>query len=73
MTAGIEAIFESVLNDIDYPTDGLVIEVVNNAIRRQMDATAHHYRWQIARQDPRGNRPSPGLMRLPGRWGGPET
>jgi len=29
-------------------TDGLVIEVVDEAIKDEMGATNHHYRWQIA-------------------------
>ncbi len=33
---------------VDYPTDGLVLEVVDQELRRQMGATTHHYRWQIA-------------------------
>lgn len=32
----------------DYPLDGLVVEVVGEAIQSHLGATAHHYRWQIA-------------------------
>jgi DNA ligase (NAD+) len=33
---------------LDYPMDGLVVSVVDEAIRQRMGATAHHYRWQVA-------------------------
>lgn len=44
-TAGIS---EAVLDGVDYPVDGLVVEVTDVAVRRAMGRTAHHYRWQIA-------------------------
>ncbi|MFA0809502.1 BRCT domain-containing protein [Microbulbifer epialgicus] len=31
-----------------YPTDGSVIEVVNDQLKEAMGHTSHHYRWQIA-------------------------
>jgi len=33
---------------MDYPLDGMVVEVVDEDVRRTMGATSHHYRWQIA-------------------------
>jgi DNA ligase (NAD+) len=33
---------------VDYPMDGVVVEVVNENIKHHMGATSHHYRWQIA-------------------------
>jgi DNA ligase (NAD+) len=39
---------EKVLAGIDYPTDGVVAEVTDAALKKRMGATAHHYRWQIA-------------------------
>lgn len=33
---------------IDYPMDGVVVEVVNPQLKDYMGATNHHYRWQIA-------------------------
>ncbi|GAB6096360.1 NAD-dependent DNA ligase LigA [Desulfatiferula olefinivorans] len=44
----IEAITRELLDEIDYPVDGLVAEVLGEAIRNHMGATNHHYRWQIA-------------------------
>jgi len=32
----------------DYPIDGMVVEVTNDALKEYMGATSHHYRWQIA-------------------------
>ncbi len=39
---------EDLLGQVDYPTDGLVLEVVDQSLRQYMGATSHHYRWQIA-------------------------
>ena len=39
---------EALLSEVDYPTDGVVAEVTNKALKQRMGATAHHYRWQIA-------------------------
>ena len=33
---------------VDYPQDGLVVEVLDEDVRRTMGATSHHYRWQVA-------------------------
>jgi len=44
----IEKISKDLISQTDYPTDGLVIEVNNDAIKTVMGATSHHYRWQIA-------------------------
>lgn len=42
------AIGERLLAGVDYPTDGLVLEVKDPGLRQYMGATSHHYRWQIA-------------------------
>ena len=39
---------EALLSGVDYPTDGVVAEVTDQALKERMGATAHHYRWQIA-------------------------
>ena len=44
----LDRIKEDLLGEIDYPVDGLVAEVVDEALKRHMGATNHHYRWQIA-------------------------
>ncbi len=48
LVSEMETIQKELLDDIDYPVDGLVADVVNLRIREYMGATAHHYRWQIA-------------------------
>ncbi len=48
LVENIEEITIELLDDIDYPVDGLVADVVDKKIREYMGATAHHYRWQIA-------------------------
>ena len=39
---------QDLLQDVDYPTDGVVAEVTDDRLKGRMGATAHHYRWQIA-------------------------
>ena len=39
---------QTLLAEVDYPTDGVVAEVTDDRLKDQMGATAHHYRWQIA-------------------------
>ena len=41
-------IIEDLSEKTDYPMDGMVLEVVEEEVKRYMGATAHHYRWQIA-------------------------
>ena len=41
-------LMQDLLAKVDYPTDGIVAEVIDERIRSTMGATAHHYRWQIA-------------------------
>lgn len=48
MIESMDAIREEVLGGIDYPVDGLVAEVTDEALRTHMGATSHHHRWQIA-------------------------
>ena len=43
-----EQIRQEVISEVDYPMDGLVVEVSNSELKAHMGATAHHYRWQIA-------------------------
>jgi len=39
---------DTLLADVDYPTDGVVAEITDERLKTRMGATAHHYRWQIA-------------------------
>jgi DNA ligase (NAD+) len=39
---------DALLADVDYPTDGVVAEVIDDRLKQRMGSTAHHYRWQIA-------------------------
>jgi len=43
-----KSLVNDLLTDIDYPTDGVVVEVTDDRLKTHMGATAHHYRWQIA-------------------------
>jgi len=44
----IETIYRDLLEDIDYPVDGIVIQVESEGLKTHLGATSHHYRWQIA-------------------------
>lgn len=43
-----DRIRQEVVAEIDYPMDGLVVDVINSQLKARMGATSHHYRWQIA-------------------------
>lgn len=44
----IETIYRDIVENIDYPVDGVVAQVDDAVIQVRMGATANHYRWQIA-------------------------
>jgi DNA ligase (NAD+) len=48
LVAGIENVMQALTGQVDYPVDGVVVEVTDERIKAHMGATAHHYRWQIA-------------------------
>jgi len=43
-----ERIIHELIQQVDYPIDGVVAEVINEDVKDYMGATSHHYRWQIA-------------------------
>ncbi|MFA6809871.1 MAG: BRCT domain-containing protein [Desulfoplanes sp.] len=51
LLASIDDIKKDLQDRVDYPIDGLVVEVTNEDLKTSMGATAHHYRWQIAVKD----------------------
>ena len=48
LLARMDALTDELSGQVDYPLDGMVVEVVDEDVRRTMGATSHHYRWQIA-------------------------
>ena len=46
--ADFTGIVETTRALVDYDVDGVVFEVINDALRQHMGATRHHHRWQIA-------------------------
>lgn len=44
----LDSLWGTFVNGSAFDTDGLVIEVVSDAIKEEMGYTNHHYRWQIA-------------------------
>lgn len=48
LMAQMETISADLTAQVDYPLDGMVVEVTNEDVRQTMGATSHHYRWQIA-------------------------
>jgi len=48
LLARMDEITADLSGRVDYPLDGMVVEVLDEDVRRTMGATSHHYRWQIA-------------------------
>lgn len=44
----LDGIVDALAAETDYPMDGVVVEVLDEALRDRLGATSHHYRWQIA-------------------------
>ncbi len=44
----IETIYHDLSEGINYPMDGIVIQVESERLRTHLGATSYHYRWQIA-------------------------
>ena len=44
----IDEVSGHLMEDTDYPMDGVVVEVVDDRLKDHMGATSHHHRWQIA-------------------------
>ena len=45
---GFDKIIDGLWELVDYDIDGVVLEIVENKIKKSMGATRHHHRWQIA-------------------------
>ena len=41
---------EKILSSVEYPTDGVVIEVTHSKVRKAMGATSHHHRFMLAKK-----------------------
>ena len=50
IVAEIDDIYETLTSACEYPTDGIVIEVTNEAIKQHMGHNSHHHKWQIAKK-----------------------
>lgn len=44
----LDSLWGSLVDGSAYDTDGLVIEMINEAVKDEMGSTNHHHRWQIA-------------------------
>lgn len=44
----IETITSDLAAQVDYPLDGMVAEAIDEKLKKEMGATTHHHRWQIA-------------------------
>jgi DNA ligase (NAD+) len=43
-----ETITDDIWNKVDYDVDGVILEITNEQVKKNMGATRHHHRWQIA-------------------------
>jgi len=48
LAGGFDQVMDGLWNLVDYDTDGVVLEIVDDVIKKSMGATRHHHRWQIA-------------------------
>lgn len=48
LLSSIHVVSDQLMAETDYPMDGVVVEVISDALKQLMGATSHHYRWQIA-------------------------
>jgi DNA ligase (NAD+) len=48
LSADFNAIVEHTWHLLEYNTDGVVLEIVDEEIKKSMGDTRHHHRWQIA-------------------------
>ena len=46
----LDEFVERILSDVGYKTDGVIIEVTNEAVKEHMGSTSHHHRWMIAKK-----------------------
>ena len=48
LIAKVSQITQDLADQVDYPLDGMVAEVVQAKVKKHMGATNHHHRWQTA-------------------------
>lgn len=39
---------KSIWHSVDYDVDGVILEIIDDELKRYMGATRHHHRWQLA-------------------------
>jgi len=50
MVNNIDAIYQRLTQDCEYPTDGIVVETTNEQVKEAMGCNSHHHKWQIAKK-----------------------
>ncbi len=48
LIADFDKVIDNLWQKLDYDIDGIVLESIDETIKKQMGATRHHHRWQIA-------------------------
>ncbi|WP_150048033.1 BRCT domain-containing protein [Methylomonas rhizoryzae] len=48
LRANFNDIVKSIWHTLDYDVDGVILEIVDEALKQYMGATRHHHRWQLA-------------------------
>ncbi len=43
-----DAIINEAWNSVDFDVDGVILEIIDDGLKKYMGATRHHHRWQIA-------------------------
>ncbi len=50
LSTEIETLCEQIESACEYPVDGSVIDLMNQAVRNELGSTNHHHNWQIAKK-----------------------
>ncbi len=48
LISDFDKVIDNLWQKLDYDIDGIVLEIIDETIKKQMGATRHHHRWQIA-------------------------
>ena len=48
LIADFETIVKNIWHQVDYDVDGVILEIIDEELKRYLGATRHHHRWQLA-------------------------
>jgi len=48
LIADFDGVVKAIWHKVDYDVDGVILEIIDDALKTHMGATRHHHRWQLA-------------------------